>query len=137
MDIASPTRPPQPDAVRSPHPGQAVAPEASLSPVLRLSGTPALAGIPANDPRLVALQNACAVLAALEAEVAAHDRRLADGQRLDPMRQVRGTTALEAAVAETRTLVRQLDEALSAAAGSAAAVHASAGRTHPKDFIQP
>jgi hypothetical protein len=86
---------------------------------------------------LVALQNACAVLAALEAEVAAHDRRLADGQRLDPMRQVRGTTALEAAVAETRSLVRQLDEALSAAAGSAATAHASAGRTHPKDFIQP
>jgi len=129
MDIASPTRPPQPDAVRSPLPGAAVAPESAATPALRLSGTPALAGIAADDPRLVALQNACAVLAALEAEVAAHDRRLADGQRTDPMRQVRGTTALEAAVAETRALVRQLDESLSAA------VHASAGRTHPKDFI--
>ena len=69
------------------------------------------------------------MVTALEAEAAALDRRLAEAHRMDPMRQVRGSTALEAAAAEARLLVRELDELLCAAAEDA---RRSAGRTHPK-----
>jgi hypothetical protein len=48
---------------------------------------------------------------------------------MDPMRQVRGCTSLEAAAAEARSLMRELDELLCAAAEDA---RRGAGRTHPK-----
>jgi hypothetical protein len=125
MDIASPTRPKQRETPTNARPGAGVAAESSL----RLSGTTALSGLPEGDPRLAALSAACAIAATLEAEAAALDRRLADAHRVDPMRQVRGTTSLEAAAAEARALVRELDELLCAAADEA---RRSAGRTHPK-----
>lgn len=125
MDIASPTRPKQREPLADAPVGEGLAAEASL----RLAGTTALSDLPANDPRLAALSAACAVVTALEAEAAALDRRLAEAHRMDPMRQVRGSTALEAAAAEARLLVRELDELLCAAAEDA---RRSAGRTHPK-----
>jgi hypothetical protein len=125
MDIASPTRPKQREPVTNAPQGEGHATDARL----RLSGTSALSDLPSNDPRLAALSAACAVAAALEAEAAALDRRLADAQRVDPMRQIRGCTALEAAAAEARSLMRELDEMLCAAAEDA---RRSAGRTHPK-----
>lgn len=125
MDIASPTRPKQRDLPPAAPQGADGAAEASL----RLAGTTALSDLPRGDPRLAALSAACAVAAALEAEAAALDRRLAESHRADPMRQVRGTTSLEAAAAEARAMVRELDELLCDAAESA---RRSAGRTHPK-----
>jgi hypothetical protein len=85
--------------------------------------------VPADDPRLQALSRACALLEALEAESKALDRRLADANRVDPMRHVRGRTSLEAALADTRTLVRELDDLLCAAAEDA---RRHAGRTQAK-----
>lgn len=125
MDIATPTRPKQREPLAEAPAGEGRTVDAPL----RLAGTSALSDLPANDPRLAALSAACAVVAALEAEAAALDRRLADAHRTDPMRQVRGSTSLEAAAAEARSLVRELDELLSAAAEDA---RRGAGRTHPK-----
>jgi len=88
-----------------------------------------LASIDPADPRLAALRHACAVLESLEAERRALDLRLESARRLDPMRQVSGRTSLDAAVDETRALIRELDEALSAAAEGARL----AAATHPKD----
>lgn len=125
MDIASPTRPKQ----REPLADAPVGEGHALDAPLRLAGTSALSDLPANDPRLAALSAACAVVAALEAEAAALDRRLAEAHRVDPMRQARGSTSLEAAAAEARSMVRELDELLCTAAEDA---RRSAGRTHPK-----
>lgn len=123
MDIAAPTRPTQRSLTPTPPEGAAV-----QSP-LRLSGTVALRHVPADDPRLQALSRACALLEALEAESKALDRRLTDANRVDPMRHVRGQTSLEAALAETRALVRELDDLLCEAAEGA---RRQAGRTQPK-----
>jgi len=125
MDIASPTRPKQREPLADAPAGDGLATDAPL----RLAGTSALSDLPANDPRLAALSAACAVVAALEAEAAALERRLAEAHRVDPMRQARGSTSLEAAAAEARSMVRELDELLCAAAEDA---RRSAGRTHPK-----
>ncbi|MBU3684206.1 MAG: hypothetical protein FGM39_09395 [Phycisphaerales bacterium] len=123
MDIAAPTRPTQRSLPPAPPEGPAV------SSPLKLSGTVALRDVPSDDPRLQALSRACALLEALEAEAKALDRRLADANRVDPMRHVRGQTSLEAAMAETRTMVRELDDLLCTAAEDA---RRQAGRTQPK-----
>ena len=96
---------------------------------LRLAGTAALGALAADDARLTALRRACALLEALEAERRALDQRLESAKRIDPMRQATGRTALDAAVEETRELIRQLDEILCAAADGAR----TASTTHPKD----
>jgi hypothetical protein len=96
---------------------------------LRLAGTASLGSLPADDPRLIALRRACALVEELEAERNALDRRLAEARRADPMRQASGRTSLDQAVEEARRLVRELDDVLCSAAESARAV----ATTHPKD----
>lgn len=125
MDLATPTRTPPIDPASGPEPGGAV----SVPSHLRLAGTAALGVISADDPRLMALRRACALLDSLEAERQALDQRLEAARRIDPMRHATGRTALDAAVAETQALVRELDELLCAAAESAR----TAARTHPKE----
>lgn len=129
MDLATP---PRSTATRDPQPAPSAARDVArpLTPAaLRLAGTAALGTLPSDDPRLAALRRACALLETLEAERRALDQRLEVGRRLDPMRQATGRTALDAAVEETRELVRQLDELLCSAAEGARAV----ATTHPKD----
>ncbi len=87
-----------------------------------------------DDARLVALRQACAFLEVLEAESEALDQRLEAAKRLDPMRHVLGKTSLESAVDQTRTLIRELDEHLCAAAESARAAGRAVARTQPKDI---
>ena len=127
MDLATPTRTHTRET--SPTAAPAASAVAPLPSELRLAGTAALRAIPANDPRLAALRGACALLEALEAERNALDQRLESARRIDPMRHVSGRTSLDAAVDETRALIRELDELLCAAAESAR----TAARTHPKD----
>ncbi len=124
MDLATPTRlNPIDTAVE--RPATVVAPFSAL----RLAGTSALAAIDPTDPRLAALRRACALLESLEAERRALDLRLEAARRNDPMRQVAGRTSLDAAVEDTRALIRELDDLLCAAAESARLASA----THPKD----
>lgn len=104
-------------------------PAGPVSGSLRLAGTASLGSLPADDPRLVALRRACALVEELEFERAALDRRLAEARRPDPMRQASGRTSLDQAAEEARRLVRELDEVLCRAAESAR----SAATTHPKD----
>jgi hypothetical protein len=123
MDLASPpTRPAAPTQPEDRSSGVAAS-------ALRLAGTASLGSLPPDDPRLLALRRACALLEELEAERAALDRRLAEARRIDPMRQASGRTSLDHAAEETRRLVRELDEALCRAAESAR----GASATHPKD----
>lgn len=128
MDLATP---PRPTTTRDPQPASPAASDVArpLPATLRLAGTAALGALAADDPRLAALRRACALLEALEAERRALDQRLEAARRLDPMRQATGRTALDAAVEETRELVRQLDELLCSAAEGARA----AATTQPKD----
>lgn len=131
MDLATP---PRPTVTRdlppaTPAAGNAVASAHSPVAGLRLAGTAALGAISADDPRLTALRRACALLESLEAERKALEQRLEAARRLDPMRQATGRTSLDAAVEETRELVRQLDELLCSAAEGARTV----ATTHPKD----
>ena len=72
--------------------------------------------------------------AILEAESQSLDLRLEAAKRLDPMRHVLGKTSLESAIDQTRTLIRELDEHLCAAAESARAASRTVARTHPKDI---
>lgn len=125
MDLATPTRTPPADETPGPVPGGGV----PVSSRLRLAGTAALGTLAADDPRLIALRRACALLESLEAERQALDQRLEAARRIDPMRHATGRTSLDAAVAETQALVRELDELLCAAAESAR----TAARTHPKE----
>lgn len=129
MDLATP---PRPTTTRDPQPASPAVSDVARplpSAALRLAGTAALGALASDDPRLAALRRACALLETLEAERRALDQRLDAARRLDPMRQATGRTALDAAVEETRELVRQLDELLCSAAEGARAV----GMTHPKD----
>jgi hypothetical protein len=128
MDLATPPR----STTRESHAAPGAAGDVHgvpASTALRLAGTSALNAVPADDPRLAALRRACALLEGLEVERRALDQRLEAARKLDPMRQATGRTALDAAVEETRELVRQLDELLCSAAESAR----SASLTHPKD----
>lgn len=131
MDFATPTRPSLRDAAPACPAADVVH---SSSVALRLSGTAALGVIAPNDPRLVALRQACALLETLEAESQSLDQRLEASKRLDPMRHVLGKTSLESAIDQTRTLIRELDEHLCAAAESARAASRTVARTHPKDI---
>ena len=131
MDFATPTRPSLRDAVPACPAAAVVYPSAAE---LRLSGTAALGVIAADDVRLVALRQACALLETLEAESQSLDLRLEASKRLDPMRHVLGKTSLESAIDQTRTLIRELDEHLCAAAESARAASRTVARTHPKDI---
>ena len=131
MDFATPTRPSHRDAAPACPAADVVH---SSSVALRLSGTAALGVIAPNDPRLVALRQACALLETLEAESQSLDLRLEASKRLDPMRHVLGKTSLESAIDQTRTLIRELDEHLCAAAESARAASRTVARTHPKDI---
>ncbi len=98
----------------------ASAPEAPAAEgELRLSGTLALGGVSADDPRLAALRQACALLEALEGERRLLDQRLMSANRQDPMKVVTGRTALDEAVEDTRALIRQLDLILCEAADQA------------------
>ncbi len=130
MDFATPTRP----SPREPAPA---CPAAEVvypsSAALRLAGTVALGVIAADDARFVALRQACALLETLQAESESLDQRLETAKRLDPMRHVVGKTSLESAIEQTRTLIRELDEHLCAAAESARAASRTVARTHPKD----
>ena len=78
-----------------------------------------MSGLSADDPRLDALRQACALLEALENERRQLDLRLATANRLDPMRVVTGRTSLDEAVEDTRALIRQLDLILCEAADRA------------------
>ena len=131
MDFATPTRPSLRDAAPACPAADVVH---SSSVALRLAGTAALGVIAPNDPRLVALRQACALLETLEAESQSLDLRLEASKRLDPMRHVLGKTSLESAIDQTRTLIRELDEHLCAAAESARAASRTVARTHPKDI---
>lgn len=123
MDLAPTPRTP---TLESPS-GPIAAPQAG--PVaLRLVGTAALGGLAADDPRLIALRRACALLESLDAERQALDQRLEAARRIDPMRHATGRTSLDAAVEDTQGLIRQLDEQLCAAAEAARL----SARTHPK-----
>jgi CHASE3 domain sensor protein len=84
-----------------------------------LVGTAALGALAADDQRLHALRQACALLAHLEHERHQLELRLTAGNRKDPMKVVTGRTSLDEAVDATRDLIRQLDEALCQAAEEA------------------
>lgn len=86
---------------------------------LRLTGTAALDVLPADDPRLHALRQACALLEALELERRQLDQRLVAANKHDPMRVVTGRTSLDEAVEDTRAFIRQLDDMLCEAAETA------------------
>ena len=131
MDFATPTRPSLRDAAPACPAAEVVH---SSSAELRLSGTAALGVIAPDDVRLVALRQACALLETLEAESQSLDLRLETAKRLDPMRHGVGKTSLESAIDQTRTLIRELDEHLCAAAESARAASRTVARTHPKDI---
>ncbi len=124
MDLA-----PSPHGLNMPEAAAARPAVAPSHPGLRLSGTASLAALAGDDPRLLALRQACALLEQLEAERQALDRRLEESRRSDPMRQVAGRTSLDQAVEDTRRLVRELDELLCSAAEGAG----TAALTHPKD----
>lgn len=130
MDLATPPRPtPSRDVGTPAAPAAGVAARLPAPASLRLAGTAALGTLAADDPRLAALRRACTLLEALEADRRALDQRLESAKRMDPMRQATGRTALDAAVEETRELIRQLDEILCAAADGAR----TTATTHPKD----
>ncbi len=131
MDFATPTRPSLRDAAPACPAAEVVYPS---SAELRLSGTAALGVIAPDDFRLVALRQACALLETLEAESQSLDLRLEAAKRLDPMRHVVGKTSLESAIDQTRTLIRELDEHLCAAAESARAASGTVVRWNPKEI---
>jgi type VII secretion effector (TIGR04197 family) len=88
-------------------------PSAEPNPSLKLAGTQALKGVAQDDPRMVALRQACELAESLKqgALALAERSRLKGGK--DPMTVVQGCNSLERALADVEELIRQLDETLS------------------------
>lgn len=81
---------------------------------LRLAGTAALKGLPADHEGMRLLRDACAAQAALVGEAMRLQVRLKQDGRSDPVQAITGLSSLERAATELAGLVRVLDERLSA-----------------------
>ncbi len=81
---------------------------------LRLAGTAALSGFPADHPGVLLLRQACAAQGDLIFEAMRLQARLRSEGRCDPLREITGMASLERGVAELTELIKALDERLSA-----------------------